>query len=60
MMAITNNTRQAYIRMPDELHKELRIAAAVDDVSLNTCVLNLLREALEARRASPPMQGQTP
>ena len=53
------NTRQTYIRMPEELHKELRIAAAVDDVSLNTCVLNLLREALEARRASPPRPEHT-
>lgn len=59
-MATTNNTRQTYIRMPEELHKELRIAAAVDDVSLNTCVLNLLREALEARRASPPNTEHTP
>lgn len=58
-MKTTNNTRQAYIRMPEELHKELRLVAAVDDVSLNTCVLNLLREALEARRASPPRPEHT-
>lgn len=47
--------RQTYLRIPDELHRTLRITAAEDDVSLNTCMINLLKEALEARHASLPM-----
>ena len=55
-----SDVRQTYLRMPDALHRELRIAAAEEDVSLNTCIVNLLTEALEARRASLPTQEQTP
>lgn len=47
--------RQAYVRMTEELHKVIRIEAAKDDVSLNTCIVNLLMEALEARRVSLPI-----
>ena len=55
-----NDIRQTYLRMPETLHRELRIAAAEDDVSLNACIVNLLTEALEARRVSPPKQEQKP
>ena len=41
--------------MTEELHKVIRIEAAKDDVSLNTCIVNLLMEALEARRVSLPI-----
>lgn len=46
--------RQTYLKMPEELHKQLRHEAAEDDVSPNQCILNLLSEALEARRVSVP------
>lgn len=55
-----NNIRQTYLRMPEALHRELRIVAAEDDVSLNACIVNLLTEALEAHRASFPKQEQKP
>lgn len=47
--------KQCYVRMPEELHKKLRHEAAEDDVSLNQCILTLLQEALEARRAYSPI-----
>ena len=49
-----NDIRQAYVRMPEDLHKALRIEAAKDDVSLNACIVTLLTEALEARRVFLP------
>ena len=48
------NIRQAYVRMTEELHKVIRIEAAKDDVSLNTCIVTLLMEALEARHVFLP------
>lgn len=51
--------KQMYVRMPEELHRLLRHEAAEDDLSLNQCILNLLSEALEARRASAPMPQQS-
>ena len=55
-----DDIRQTYLRLPEVLHRELRITAAEDDVSLNACIVNLLTEALEARRASLPKQEQKP
>jgi|GEM_PF-5704095 len=51
--------KQLYLRMKDDFHKELRHEAAEDDVSLNQCILTLLREAMEARRASSPKLQRT-
>lgn len=48
------NIRQTYIRIPEELHRDLRILAAEEDVSLNTLFISLLTEAKEVRRASSP------
>ena len=48
------NIRQTYIRIPEELHRDLRILAAEEDVSLNTLFVSLLKEAKEVRRASAP------
>lgn len=47
-------TRATYIRIPDELHLDLRLGAAREDVSLNQYITTLLLEASEARRASVP------
>lgn len=46
--------RQTYVRMPEELHKQLRHEAAEYDLSLNNCIITLLAEALEARHVSAP------
>ncbi|MBR0075453.1 MAG: toxin-antitoxin system HicB family antitoxin [Synergistaceae bacterium] len=51
--------KQTYVRMPEELHKQLRHEAAEDDVSLNQCILNLLSEALEVRHACVPNYQHT-
>ncbi len=51
--------RQTYLRMPEELHKQLRHEAAEDDVSLNQCIINLLSEALEARHVFVPTYQRT-
>ena len=52
--------RQAYVRMPEELHKKLRHEAAEYDVSLNQCIITLLAEALEARHVSAPSVQHRP
>lgn len=51
--------KQTYLRFPDDLHKRVRHEAAEDDISLNQCVIALLEEALEARRASTPNSRHT-
>lgn len=48
--------RQAYVRLDDELHRQLRHEAAERDLSMNSCIVILLTEALEARRASFPIE----
>lgn len=53
-----DDIRQAYVRMPENLHKVLRIEAAKDDVSLNACLVTLLTEALEARHVFLPTDGR--
>lgn len=52
--------KQTYVRIPEELHRLLRHEAAEDDVSLNQCILTLLQEALEARRAASPTPERIP
>jgi predicted HicB family RNase H-like nuclease len=55
---VEEKIKQLYLRMPESIHKEIRYEAAEDDLSLNSCALNLLQEALEARHASAPNPQQ--
>ena len=48
--------RQTYLRLDDELHRQLRYEAAERDLSMNSCIIALLKEALEVRRASFPIE----
>ena len=51
--------KAVYVRMPDDLHRTIRHVAADDDVSVNKCLLSLIEEALEERRASLPNPTRT-
>lgn len=41
------------VRLPDDLHADLKTAATEDDRSLNGEIVWLLRQALTARRSNP-------
>lgn len=45
--------RHVNLRLPDDVHADLKAAAAEDDRSLNGEVVWLLRQALTARRSNP-------
>ena len=53
------DVKQTYLRMDEDLHKQLRHEAAEDDTSLNKCIVTLLREALAARRVVSPTPQRT-
>ena len=48
--------RALHIRLPQALHRGVRVAAAEDDVSVQEWVRRALAEVLRARAASPPIQ----
>jgi predicted HicB family RNase H-like nuclease len=45
-------------RIPDEVHKRLKIQAVVQDVSLNDLIVRILREAAERNQVDQPAQGR--
>ena len=49
-----SNTRMVHVRLPERIHRRLRIQAAKDDVTIQEWVVDAIKVKLEQSESEPP------